>query len=240
MSSLNKAAHPHLKLINEIHTLFLDNMTCVGNWGFYMFSPEFDTEPELRNRIGAIWLCSLLDSLEAEQRAISKLENRAADVGEEHLIKRCHDAASLMESVKEVMALYDLREQLFLTDYRNQLVHSWIARRHGQVTTVKYFDGNGFVREQLTPQELADRIRPFYEAGPLHPTLERLLSRFRDLHLRYWHVVSELRTPGLMDHVYDAMFEGEEFSIRSLREPVTGAAVVTISPPREHFGSSGA
>ncbi|MGP1666367.1 MAG: hypothetical protein ACTS5I_10770, partial [Rhodanobacter sp.] len=62
---------------------------------------------------------------------------------------------------------------------RDQLVHSWLARRHAPQFHIKYFDGKSIVKERVTPPEHAAIVRPFYSAGILDETLYRLVDRFR-------------------------------------------------------------
>ncbi len=221
-SNATAAPRPNVDLVVGLFSLFSDNLGIVRNWGFYLFSPEFDDEVALRNRIGVVWLTSLLDSLEGELRSLETYRQMANDRGLPYLLEVCDQASLFMECVKEMSRRYSREEQIFLADMRDQLVHSWLARRHATQFQIKYFDGQSIVKERVTPTEHANIIRPFYYAGILDETLYTLVERFRDLRLRYWHVIDELaRTPEL-DRAQDEMLGGKSFRIDALTRPISG------------------
>lgn len=216
---------PNIDIVVGLFSLFSDNLGIVRNWGFYLFSPEFDTEVALRNRIGVIWLTSLLDSLEGELRSIEKYRQLAEERKLPHLLEVCDQATLFMNCVKEISTRYSREEQIFLADMRDQLVHSWLGRRHTTSFPIKFFDGQKITVNHLTPAEHAEITRSHYFSGNLDDTLHRLLDRFRDMRLRYWHVIDELtRTPNL-DRVQDLMLEGKPFRIDSLTRPITEPVV---------------
>ena len=223
----------NIDLINAIYCLLLDNLSCTRNWGFFLFSPEFDEEIELRNRIGAIWISALLDSLEGEQRALESYRKDAEGRGVAHLLKACDDVEAFVGSVKEVLSRYTREEQLFISNYRDICVHTWLARRHNPVSTYKHFDGRTLVREKLTSAEHEDLIRPFYERGDFHGMVQELASRFRDLHLRYWHIIVELTEWDKADAWYHALITGGHLPLQALRDPIAGPAAMRVEPPRK-------
>ncbi|MDT8342735.1 MAG: hypothetical protein RQ751_14590, partial [Longimicrobiales bacterium] len=96
--------HPHIDLINGVYCLMLDNLNCIRSWGLFLLSPEFDDEPELRNRISAIWLCSLLDSLEGELRALDGHKEKAEELGLAHITAACDEVGLFTQCVKEILA----------------------------------------------------------------------------------------------------------------------------------------
>jgi hypothetical protein len=216
------APRPNIDLVTGLFTLFSDNLGIVRNWGFYLFSSEFDDEPALRNRIGVVWLTSLLDSLEGELRSLETYRRMANERGLPHLLEVCDQASLFMDCVKDISRRYSREEQIFLADMRDQLVHSWLARRHSPQFHIKYFDGDVIVKERLTPSEHADIVPPFYFADVLDVTLSALLERFRDLRLRYWHVIDELaRTPDL-ERAQDEMLSGRPFRVDALTRNISG------------------
>src|SRR3989442_3849848 len=94
-------APPHIHLLNSIFMLLADHVTCARAWAFYLFSPEFDDEPELRNRLGCIWLYSLLDSLEAEESVLPGYELQCRQQGLSHLLRMCERVRAFLVPVKE-------------------------------------------------------------------------------------------------------------------------------------------
>ncbi len=198
-----------------------------------MFSPEFDNEQELRTRVGVIWLCSLLDSVEGERRSVASYRKKATERGLTHLVPFCDQAERFVKTVEEILSRYSRDEQLFISDFRDQIVHSWLGRRHMDHFRVRHFDGKNIVREELGMMDHAAIVRPFYETGIYDLDLPRILSRFRDLTLRYWHVVIEMNAPGVLQQLQDALMNGKRFRIKALYDRIEGPAKFTFPPPRK-------
>lgn len=229
--------HPQIDLINGIQCLLADNLNCNRSWGFFLFSPEFDGEPELRNRIGAIWLCSLLDSVEGEARVLESYQQRAASLGMGHLVSACDEVALFIDSVEELLARYSRDEQIFLADYRDQCVHSWLGRRHNLESTFKYYDGQAHARVKLTKTEHAMIVLPYYEAGVLSKVLYDLVQKFRDLRMRYWHATIEMIKDDKLGRWYAELLSGRFFEFDALHTDVSGDAQFVFSGPRRRDGA---
>jgi hypothetical protein len=204
----------HIQLINGIFTLLSDNVNCIGNWGFYLFDPAFEAERELRNKVGAIWLTSMLDSLEAEVRSAETYQKQADEHGLHHLSNVLEQVRTFFRYIREILALYSREEQLFIRDFRDQIVHSWLARRHVDAFRVKYFSAGEFRQERISSEDFNALLRPFYASGPLDRTLATLLGRGLDQGLPYWKAVHELRAK--LPMLQDAMILGRMFVLSSL------------------------
>lgn len=209
-------------IVTGLYSLLSDNLNICRSWGFHFFSPEFDNEPELRNRIGAIWITSLLDSLEGEIRLLASIRERAAERDLPHVLDACDEIELFLECIKEVLEKFSPREQVVLSDMRDQLVHSWLGRRHTPYLSIRYFDGESFVREKLLQEEHSQIIRE-QQIGTVDEALLPLIERFRDPLLRYWHVVKELIELGTgLDQVQDLLLAGQSFRIESLTNEIRG------------------
>ena len=205
----------HLRLSNGIFSLFADNVTCIRTWGFYLFSPEFDAEPELRNKIGTIWLASLFDSLEGEQRTVAKYREEAMRLGYAHHVDACDQATRFFRRIEGVLRDYSKAEQLFLNDLRDQWVHSWLARRHRDEFPIKWFDGTSMVRENITRDEYYGLIRPLYESPEgLDPTLFILIQRFRTKPLPYWETLHAIQP--VLEGFYESIRNKQTFQLPTL------------------------
>jgi hypothetical protein len=215
---------PNIDLFNAVHDLFGANLTCARNWGFYLFGTEFRHEVPLHNRISAIWFTALLDSVEGQGRSSAKLRAEAAKRGLPHVAHYIDQADQFVDAVREVLRLYTRGEQVFIADYRDQLVHCWLGRRHGATFRLKHFDGRAVVVEDVSPEEHASIVRPFYESGPLDDALSTLTQRFRDRSLRYWHVIVELAPPEALQRLYDGIRGGAQVDVHSLTSVITGPA----------------
>ena len=54
----------------------MGNLSPAETWGFYLFDKAFDGEPELRYKIGVVWLYALMDLVEAQQRVLPNVARK--------------------------------------------------------------------------------------------------------------------------------------------------------------------
>jgi len=180
-------------LLNGLFALFSDNATCISTWGIYFVDEKFDDEPELRNKLGIIWLASLFDSLEGELRVLEKYRAAATELNQPVLVELCTKAREFMNTVREVLGLYSREEQLFVRDLRDQWVHSWLARRHNESFDIKFYDGTRVVRENVTRDSYYAAIRPFFDnPDGIDSVITSLLERATKGQLRYWNAIDLL------------------------------------------------
>jgi hypothetical protein len=205
------APPPNIHLINGLFMLLADNVRCARNWAFYLFSGEFDGEPELRNKIGCIWLHSLLTSLSAEEQRLPEFERRAQELGLEHLQRFCPQVRAFMSLVRDIVGAYSKIEQLFLFDNAGQLIRSF-TDREAETIPVLYYESGRLARDDLTREGYQGLIRPLYESGPLDETLKTLIDRTRRQELGYWKALTVL-TEVVLDDLYSALLGGREFRI---------------------------
>lgn len=208
-----------IQLVNGIFCLFSDNITCVGTWGFYLFDAAFDAERELRNKIGIICLGSLLDAIEGADRMLAIYVERATTLGLSHLALFCAQADTFIGLIKGVASLYTREEQAFISSVRDQFVHSWLAKRHRDRISTKYFDGNKIIKEELVAGAYHALVRPFYEAPDgFEASLTRLVDRFLHKPQEYWSAVATVKAA--LPELQRAMLDGREFLMPGfVREP---------------------
>ncbi|WP_018128619.1 hypothetical protein [Balneola vulgaris] len=94
----------HLNLANRLYEVFRGNITCINTWGVYLFNSDFDNEPELRNKVGIIWICALFDTLEADNKFIPQIIKEAKQEGFESLV---HNGIQLQNLCKLTGELLD-------------------------------------------------------------------------------------------------------------------------------------
>jgi hypothetical protein len=203
---------PSTKLCNGVYCLFSDNITCLSNWGFYLFDKDFDKEPELRGRIGILCLASLLDAIEGADRMLAKYEDEATALGLPHLHIFLGQADSFVRLIEETVASFTQAEQIFISSYRDQLVHSWLAKRHRALIGVKYFDGASLVKREMDESDYHALVRPYYQ----HPdglvrTVQVLIERFIREPTNYWAAVSSVKAH--LPELHEAIYGGREFII---------------------------
>lgn len=196
----------HLRLVNRLHEVIVANLTAIEIWGFYLTSPEFSKELELRNKLGVIWICSLIDTVEAEMRFLPEVEKEATEHGFLNVAKNAARLQKLCKIVGEVLALYNPHEQLFMTTLRNQWVHSYLANRHKVSVNIKYFENGSIVSASMDNESYHSAIRPFFESNEhrLDITLRDLVERsLLNTTLRYWNVIGILQAR--KEEIYRAM-----------------------------------
>ena len=103
-----------LALASRAYEVVVTHVTCMNNWGFYLFNSEFDNEPELRNKIGTIWLCSLLDTLEAQHRFLPEIEKEALANGWPIFAYNARRLTGIGAVTSELLGILSREEQIFL------------------------------------------------------------------------------------------------------------------------------
>lgn len=198
-----------LALANRTYEVVVTHVTCMNNWGFYLFNSEFDNEPELRNKIGTIWLCSLLDTLEAQHRFLPEIEKEALANGWPILAYNARRLTGIGTVTSELLGTLSREEQIFLGDFRNQLVHSYLAGRHKKFITVKHCKKGLLISERLVDTEYQALIRSFHEpTRPMDQIVNPMIAKVidRDKPHRYWGALGVLQRNS--EAIYLALREG--------------------------------
>jgi uncharacterized membrane protein YcgQ (UPF0703/DUF1980 family) len=204
---------PFLSLANRLYEVVVANLTAIQAWGFYLTDPEFDDEPELRNKLATLWIGSLIDTLEAESRFLPEAAKEAKEKGFVSLAHNAQQLQNFCVIVGEVLALFTREEQIFLADLRNQWVHTYFANRHRDKISVKYADKGKIVTETLTRQQYVVVMESIYRRGDLdRDILSPMVSRALDKKLRYWPVLGIMQRD--KHKLYDALRQGERIEIR--------------------------
>jgi|SRR5690554_1581864 len=201
----------HLNLANRLHEVVIGNLTCVNTWGVYLLDADFDGEPELRNKVGVIWFCALLDTLEAESRFIPDAIREAEKNGWDSLVHNGKQLQQLCKLTSELLNVFTRDEQIFLVDLRNQWTHGYLANRHRDRVVVKYAENGAIKSEQIPHSEYIEITRVFFEKGKLDATLKPIVDRALDKKHRYWTAVGVLKK--FEKEMYRILREGETFNI---------------------------
>jgi hypothetical protein len=203
----------HLRLANRLSEVVFANLTIIETWGFYLTSPEFENEIELRNKLGTIWICSLIDTLEAEVRFLPAVAKEATELNFDDVVHNADELRKFCTLVGELLCSFSPEEQMFLTDLRNQWVHSYFSSRHRDPVPVKYAEDGKIVSKQIPWTSYQQLLSPFYDNGrSLDQTLKPLVDRALDQTLRYWTAIGEMQRR--RDQLYAALRAGEKIHIR--------------------------
>ena len=189
--------------------------TMANNWGFYLFSDELDSEPQLRNKITVIMISGLLDTVEAENRVLDTYKAQAEENGYSNMVLWCEKAREWCEAAQGVLNLFSMEEQLFIQDFRNKLVHGWLNKTHQEEFNVKYFNGVEIVSEKINRDAYNDIIKVpmlgvrdgniiFQKSS--EDTLAEFATKFINLELDYWRIANVLNSEGYMDNVCQQIY----------------------------------
>lgn len=202
-------------LAGKIIGLVQNGRTMANNWGFYLFSEELDSEPQLRNKITTIMISGLMDTLEGEQRVLDEYKAEAEKNGYVNMVAWCVRTKEYCGAVQEVLNLFTKEEQIFIRSIRDQLVHGWVANPHREKISVKYFNGQEIVSEQMEREEYDDHIKvPLLDVidGNIvvelifEDVLTKFTEKFVNPNLNYWKIVNKLNSKGFMDAIYKAIY----------------------------------
>jgi hypothetical protein len=205
---------PFLHLANRLYEVVISNRACIDNWGYYLFSDEFKDQLVLRNKIGTIWLCSLFDTLEAQHQHLPRLEIEAKKNSWPSLEHNARELTKFCMVTGELLELYSKEEQIFLQDFRNQLVHSHLSGRHGGSYRIKYIEKGNLKLENIPIDQYKEILLQFYEPVPVNDfQISEMLNRAIGCksQLRYWTAAKALQDNS--DEIYRILRNGEIFSI---------------------------
>lgn len=193
-----------LELANRAYEVVIASLTPLEAWGFFLTDSAFDGEPELRNRLTTLWICSVFDVMEAELRFLPEIKREAKESGFATLAHNCIQLQKYCTLAGEFLDRFTREEQIFLMDTRNQWVHGYYAARHRNTIKVKIVANGRLEVESLDIEDYRLIIRSFYEDGK---TLDQALAPIRDKALdrsqRYWEALSAFQKH--KDRIYEIL-----------------------------------
>lgn len=166
-------------------SLLAFNSGIANNWGVYLFSEDFKQESKLKNRIFCIWEVSLFDSLESEKQIVKKVLNYAKENKHISLHSLAEEIQRFISFTIDILSIYNMKEQVYITDFRDQLVHSSLNKYFNNHTTVKYIKNNELKKKKLTQEEYRDIILEFLGNNEVpDEILDDLRTRFVKQYLK--------------------------------------------------------
>jgi hypothetical protein len=195
-------------VVNRALSIMLQNRELAMNWGFYLFDRALDGEAELRNKISAIYLGGMLDTM--EPRIADRLRTArftAQFHGLQNLRTWCERVAEFRSIVATFLARFSYEEVVFVQFLRDGLVHGWLAGEHEDRFRVRWFNPTSGNTEQRWLDRL-DRLRilaPFFDLG-LDVAMAPLRDRVIDKSHEYWHAIGVLQTPGYLENALVAVY----------------------------------
>lgn len=201
----------NLRLANRLIEVVRGNLTCIQNWGVYLFNDDFEREVELRNKLGTIWLCALLDTVEAESKVIDDVLKKTENCRFYSLAHNAEQLKKFCGVTGELLELFTREEQIFLVDLRNQWVHGYLSARQKEEISVKFYRGGVVVREKISRLGYAGIMEEFYGGGSIDQTLQPIIARALNVEHRYWQAIGKLQKE--WDEIYRCLREDKCFNI---------------------------
>lgn len=197
--------------VNRIFELVAGANQVASNWGIYLLHKDFDGEPELRNKLGVIWFCSLLDSVGALDNSLPHEIRLAKKHGWTMLLRNIEEVSKLIEFSKSLLSTYSRNEQIAIRDLRDQWVHGYISRRNQEASHVTYFANGKLVKERISRDEYSAIIRGWVTGKSLDEHLTSVLAAALNPENEYWkahRVLQELKWP-----LYKCLMENKPVKI---------------------------
>lgn len=201
--------YSHKDAANRVYNFYAAQHTNLGNWGRVLFTNDFDNEPELRNRIASIYFSALYDTLEANIRINDTLLKSCKQTEKVKLIYYCEKIKEMCDRIMNLLSKYSIEEQLFIYNFRCQIVHAWQFNPFQKEVSVKYVKDNTLITKKIPFDTYHSLIRVYFNEGDIDDTLFRLLSPI-------WinkgpfivGILSLCMVPGNMEIIHKEIFEG--------------------------------
>jgi hypothetical protein len=186
-------------VINRALSIITDNKTLAESWGFYLFDVSLEKEPELRNKITAIYVGGMLDTMDsriADRLATARFTAQYHSL--DNLRAWCDRVSEFRAIVATLLRRYNYEEFVFLQFMRNQLVHGWRGGEHEQRFKVRYFDltSASTAEKWLEWRERVAIMKPFFGKG-IDEALAPLRDRLLDSH-NYWRAIGMFQKAGYL------------------------------------------
>ena len=201
----------HKESANRVYNFYGAQHINLQNWGRVLFTNEFNDEPELRNRIASIYFSALYDTLEAQIRIYDILIKSCEAIGKGKLIYYCKKIEEMCDYIKLFLEKYTVEEQLFIYNFRCQLVHAWQFNPFQDEVAVKYVKDERLINEKMPFDKYHSLIRPYLEEGDFDAVLSKLLSPIWGKKEPFIVGILNLTmVPGNMEILHREIFEGVE------------------------------
>lgn len=122
-------------------------------WGFVLLHPDFDHEPELRNRAFAIWAYSLAENAVESASRLSVLRNQAQKINARIALYYLDIIEKLHAGVADVLSPLTFEDMIILRRHRDEAVH---GRVHATQKRIFYSDGQAVRVKKITAEEMSE------------------------------------------------------------------------------------
>jgi hypothetical protein len=154
-------------------------------WAFILLHPDFDKEPELRNRAFCIWICALAESASESTNKVRSLRENARSVKSETAIHYVNILDKLHQGVADVISVFSFEEMVLIQLHREEAVHGRLTSSHKRIN---YYSEGG-IKVKSIPAEEASSIRiNMWASEGWEPPLTRARVRFMRRPSLFWPI----------------------------------------------------
>ena len=205
MKEVEQGTYEYNRLVGRIFEVFVGHIMLYEAWGYLSFSEKFDAEQEVRNKVFVLWAGAMIDTTEASQRFLPEIKKEAAELGLVSLVKNVDVVNRFCRLCTELIEQLTREEQIYLSDTRNQWVHSYFSNRHRPEIKVKYSQGGSVNVEKLSPQDYHSVLLGFGGRN-LDEHLVRFMKLFFSGKPEYWITLKYIRKNN--SQLYRTMLDG--------------------------------
>lgn len=205
-----------IDLINKICLFFHRPYICTNNWEEYIFSETYEKDRPLKTKSAILILTSLLDVISSHNKKVKALKSEAVRLNYNYLVRYCEQATEFKNSILEIFWLYTKEEQIFMQDYRNQIVHGYLNGQNEKRFRVSFVSNNGNVEvNTISANEYREIISEVHNRGLFGDIALELVNRFANKDLQYWKIWSEYSN--IHSDLYQSMQCRKEFEWATIK-----------------------
>lgn len=165
-------------------------------WGLYLLHPEFDYEPELRNRLFAIHLIGLIDAAKDIENRQSLILQHANLLGNLTAFHYMSYSKAFCDGIVDIVSDYSDEELVFLVEMRNQFVHGALNGHNDSQTLSSYRVINNSIKTDKVSNSEYHRIFRkvlFCYNNNVDAALSDMRRRFCNSKKLFWTMISIAR-----------------------------------------------
>lgn len=212
--------HPsdtRMQIANRLYEGVLGALTPYNAWGFYLHNPEFTGEVELKNKLFVIWVCTLLDTVEASQR---HLPTAIEDAKKHNLHVLADNGTQILNFCKlaaDFLSQFPKYLQISMTDMRRQWVHGYYSSRHEEKVQIKFVDAGKLCVERISSSEADAMLTKFANLeGEFDEKLTAIREGAFSVPHPYWSAIQFFSDNHL--EIYHMLMADEPFRMRIASE----------------------
>lgn len=197
------------ELFNRVFALIVHSTLMSSQWLAHFLDGELDKQGELRDKIFAIFLGGLVDSIREPENRIRGLEREAKKLESPAPLYYLDCMRGLLLLATDLVALYSRAEMVLISEHRNQLVHTVLDETHKSKRRVRWVQNGKLIDEKIPADAYwTDWRETVAKHGGLHPALTSLRERLYNYKTLYWLIDGAFRNAKVLEIIQRDLLEG--------------------------------